>query len=90
MKLNQVIKDMKATYQIKDQQTILQHGLMVYSYAYDLIKVLKGEKSKYNQKLPAWMIENSIFILSNILDIKSIKHYCIWHDLGKPHCAPDR
>lgn len=73
---------MKTTRQTASQ-TILQHGLSVYQYTYQLLK----NHHSNSFRLPSWWNEYSDEIFRNCCDLKTIKHYTIWHDLGKPQCA---
>ena len=80
-KRNLVIEEMKRCYQIKDKQTVLEHGLSVYSY----FEQLKNNEVQ-NWKLPSWWEEYREYIFENILPINIIKEYLIMHDCGKPYC----
>jgi hypothetical protein len=71
---------MKATKQAKNQ-TILQHGLSVWSY---YRRLLKGDTEGF--RLPQWYHDFHDEIFENLYDYKTIKHYTIFHDIGKPHC----
>jgi hypothetical protein len=71
---------MKATKQAKNQN-MLQHGLSVWSYTY---KLLKGNTEGF--RLPQWWDDYKDEIFANLHDFKTIKHYNIWHDIGKPFC----
>lgn len=71
---------MKATKQAKDQ-SIMQHGLSVWSYTY---KLLKGNTEGF--RLPQWYTDFFDDISKNLHDFKTIKHYNIFHDIGKPYC----
>ena len=71
---------MKATKQAK-MQSILQHGFSVWSYTRRLIQ---GDTEGF--RLPQWYVVHKDSILDNLHDYKTIKHYNIWHDLGKPYC----
>lgn len=71
---------MRATQQAK-QQNILQHGLSVFRYTNLL---LNKDYTKF--RLPQWWEQYADKIHENLHDFKTIKHYTIWHDIGKPHC----
>jgi hypothetical protein len=71
---------MKATKQAKNQNMI-QHGLSVWSYTY---KLLQGNTEGF--RLPQWWDDYKDEIFKNLHDFKTIKHYNIWHDIGKPFC----
>jgi hypothetical protein len=71
---------MKETEQTKGQ-TILQHGLSVFKYTNKLIN-----KQYEGFRLPQWWSEYEEEILANIHEFKTIKHYTIFHDIGKPFC----
>ncbi len=62
-------------------QNILQHGLSVWRFTNLL---LNKDYSKF--KLPEWWEDYSEEIFNNLYDRKTIKHYTIWHDCGKPQC----
>lgn len=80
MKLSQTLEAMKATKQAKDQ-TMIQHGLSVWNY---YLKLINGNTEGF--RLPQWWIDHQEEILNNLHPYKTIKHYTIWHDLGKPFC----
>lgn len=87
MTLREAILAMKNTDQIKNKQTILQHGLMVFKYAMDLKNYLEKESPlKYQWRIPDWFYNNKDLILKELVDFKTMKHYCIFHDIGKPYC----
>lgn len=71
---------MKATKQAKEQ-TMIQHGLSVWKY---YLNLLNGDTEGF--RLPQWWIDHQEDILANLHSYKTIKHYTIWHDIGKPHC----
>lgn len=71
---------MKATKQAK-MQSILQHGYSVWNY---YRRLLEGDTEGF--RLPQWYTEYKDQIFENLHDYKTIKHYTIWHDLGKPYC----
>ena len=87
--MKDLIEAMKTTDQIRGRQTIYQHGLSVYRHTLFLKGVLTDGKNPLGLKLPEWMIKERAFILDNLVDQKTLKHYCLWHDLGKPFCKPD-
>lgn len=37
-------------------------------------------------RLPQWLSEYEDAIYANLHEFKTIKHYTIWHDIGKPFC----
>lgn len=71
---------MKATKQAKNQ-SIIQHGLSVWSYT---CRLLNDDTEGF--RLPQWYNDYKDDIYSNLHDYKTIKHYNIWHDIGKPFC----
>lgn len=85
--LNQIIEDMKNCEQTKGM-SVYQHGENVQSYFLDLYNHLKGDKLKYDWKLPNWLIDNKDFILNQInnYDLNKILEYQLYHDCGKPYC----
>lgn len=62
-------------------QNIVQHGLKVFRYTN---KLLNQEYEGIT--LPQWWDEFKEQIYSDLHDFKSIKHYTIFHDIGKPFC----
>jgi hypothetical protein len=86
MNIKQVISDMKKVDQIPQRQTVLSHGMSVFKYASDLLNHLKfGTELKHEWKTPEWVYVNKETLLNNLVDYKTLKHYCIFHDLGKPY-----
>jgi hypothetical protein len=77
---------MKSCKQTPDQ-SVLQHGISVKNYTFDLINHLKyGTPLKYEWKLPDWLYENKELIISSLPSEKTLKYYTILHDCGKPYC----
>ena len=68
-------------------QSVLQHGISVKRYTFDLIDHLrKNTPLKYDWVLPDWIYKNKDLILSNLPSDKTLKYYTILHDCGKPYC----
>ena len=68
-------------------QSVLQHGISVKNYTFDLLNHLRfGTPLKYEWKLPDWVYEHKDLILSNLPSDKVLKYYTILHDCGKPYC----
>lgn len=78
----ELIAEMETTYQIKDIQTVLQHGESVFNYFKD---IMSGELN-LDYRLPSWFIENIDFIKENLHSRDILKEYMIFHDCGKPFC----
>lgn len=77
---------MKNCEQTKNQ-SVLQHGFSVKNYLFDLLNHLRhGSNLKYQWVLPDWVIQNKDFILSQLVDDRTLKLYTILHDIGKPFC----
>ena len=67
--------------------SILQHGIMVSQYFFDLYSILQfNSKFQYNWKIPSWLIEDKDVILKNLLPLNILTTYQIYHDIGKPYC----
>ena len=82
----QLISDMKNCEQTKGQ-SVLDHGLSVKNYTFDLINHLrKGTPLKYEWIIPDWLYENKDLILSSLPSDRTLKYYTILHDCGKPYC----
>jgi len=68
-------------------QSVLQHGISVKNYTFDLINYLRfNTPLKYEWVLPDWLCENKDLILSNLPSDKTLKYYTVLHDCGKPYC----
>jgi hypothetical protein len=68
-------------------QSILDHGLSVKNYLFDLIDHLRyNTPLKYEWTLPDWLYENKELILSSLPDDETLKTYTIFHDCGKWAC----
>ncbi len=69
-------------------QSVLQHGLSVKNYTFDIINHLRfGTPLKYEWKLPDWIYENKDLFISSLTSDKTLKYYTILHDCGKPYCV---
>ena len=68
-------------------QSVLDHGISVKNYLFDLINHLRtGSPLQYEWKLPDWVLQNKDLILSSLPDDKTLKFYTIFHDIGKWKC----
>lgn len=68
-------------------QSILDHGLSVKNYLFDLLSHLRHDTPlKYEWVLPDWLYENKDLILSSLPDDETLKTYTIFHDCGKWAC----
>lgn len=71
------------------KQNILEHGLSVCDYLFDLINQLNDTYyvPKYTWKLPNWLTQNLYQKYKHmVFDDKTLKLYTIYHDCGKPFC----
>ena len=69
-------------------QSVLEHGISVKNYTFDLINHLKyNTPLKYEWKLPDWLYENKDLFINNLPSDKTIKYYTVLHDCGKPYCV---
>lgn len=67
-------------------QSVLQHGISVKNYFFDLINHLKhGTPLRYEWRLPDWVYENKDLLLSSLPNDRTLKLYTILHDCGKPY-----
>jgi len=65
--------------------SVLQHGASVWEYFEDLHGHLKyGKPLKYEWRLPEWI--HAPWLMENLLPIKIIREYLVYHDCGKPFC----
>jgi len=69
-------------------QTILEHGLSVWSYLHELLRFLEhGEPlDETRWRVPKWLIDNRELLRSQVLPSAILKEYAIYHDCGKPRC----
>ena len=68
-------------------QSVLQHGISVKNYLFDLINHLRtGSPLQYEWKLPDWVLQNKDLILSSLPDDETLELYTTYHDCGKPFC----
>ena len=87
IKFKNLIKDMKSCEQTQGQ-SVLEHGISVKNYTFDLINHLKyNTPLKYDWKLPDWLYENKDLFINNLPSDKTIKYYTVLHDGGKPYCV---
>lgn len=89
--LKKSIKEMKATYQMENVQTIWEHGLSVAIHYKKLIADLErlavGYPAKNNLFIPESMKENALFFLNNKkISSSQMQKYLVFHDIGKPLC----
>ena len=70
-----------------NSQSVWEHGISVQDYLFDLINHLEtGAPTKYQWRLPEWLLENKEFILDNLVSSKDLELYTLYHDCGKPYC----
>lgn len=70
-----------------ENQSVLQHGLSVQRYTFDLLNHLRsGTPLKYQWRLPEWLEPNKEFILNSLTTDYNISLYTKLHDIGKPFC----
>lgn len=78
---------MKNCEQAKNQN-ILEHGISVKKYLFDLLNHLRtDEPLKYAWILPKFVKENSELLLQNMPDDNTLELYTTYHDCGKPFCV---
>ena len=69
-------------------QSLLQHGVSVKNYLFDLINHMRSNKPlKYKWVLPDWLMSNKELILSSLPDDETLDLYTVFHDCGKPFCV---
>lgn len=62
-------------------QTVLDHGLSVWSYSQRILA-----KDTSGMKLPNWFYDHYDDILSNLHSVEVHEAYNVMHDCGKPYC----
>jgi hypothetical protein len=68
-------------------QSVLDHGISVKNYLFDLINHLRtGSSLQYEWKLPDWVLQNKDLILSSLPDDETLELYTTYHDCGKSFC----
>jgi uncharacterized protein YlaN (UPF0358 family) len=68
-------------------QSVLEHGISVKNYLFDLINHLRnGDELKYNWILPDWIYSYKDLIMSSLPDDTTLELYTKYHDCGKPFC----
>lgn len=68
-------------------QSLLDHGISVKNYLFDLIYHLRKNKPlRYNWQLPNWIYESKDLILNSLPDDKTLRLYTVFHDIGKWKC----
>ena len=71
-------------------QNVLQHGISVRNYLFDLLNHIKtGSALKYEWKLPKWILseENQNLFVDKLPPDKTLDLYTTYHDCGKPFCV---
>ena len=80
-----VVRDMKKTEQTSGQ-SIYEHGISVWKYYEDLLRVLDGKEPSLTWRLPSWIEEHGDKIKESLLSRDIIQQYTTMHDCGKPYC----
>ncbi len=66
-------------------QSILDHGLSVRDYLFDLLGFFRGNKElEKDWRLPDWLIDNRKNIVNSLMDDYTLEKYTIFHDCAKP------
>ena len=71
-------------------QNILEHGISVKNYLFDLLNHIKNDEPlKYEWKLPKWILskENKDLFINNLPSDETLDLYTTYHDCGKPFCV---
>jgi hypothetical protein len=67
--------------------SVLDHGVMVKDYLFDLVGFLRDGKEYSKQwRFPEWLFNHSKDIVNSLLDDYTLEKYAIFHDCGKPAC----
>jgi hypothetical protein len=68
-------------------QSILSHGLSVYSHMHEIYEFLEGRPfAETRWRVPAWLQENRELLRTLVLPEETLRGYTIFHDCGKPFC----
>jgi hypothetical protein len=74
--------------QTKDQ-SVLQHGISVRNYLFELLDYLEGRELTRNWRLPEWLDEYKDEIAASIVRTttrEKLNAFAVFHDCGKPYC----
>lgn len=75
------------TCQQTEGQSVLEHGLSVRRYLFDLLNHLEyGMPLQNTWQLPEWIYTNRDMIISGLPDRRILSAYTCLHDCGKPYC----
>jgi hypothetical protein len=69
-----------------DSQSVYEHGISVRDHIFQLIAMLKENKTLGNWRLPDWFFTYREQLLAHLLPEDIIEEYTIHHDCGKPYC----
>lgn len=68
-------------------QSVLDHGISVKNYLFDLINHLRNNTNlKYDWLLPDWVYDNKDLIIRSLPSDDTLELYTTYHDCGKPFC----
>jgi hypothetical protein len=67
-------------------QSVYEHCLSVKDHLHDLLSLMNGVEPRYIWKLPEWILQDKILIVSKLLPVDVLLQYAEWHDCGKPFC----
>ena len=79
-----IIHDMRNCFQIRNKQTILEHGRSVLKNF--LIIKRKLELNRFNENDPSWLSAHRLLILESLYSNNIMNKYLTLHDCGKPYC----
>ena len=89
MNKKEIKQKMKTTWQIENKLSVLDHGIMVCDKTNKLIEIIKNKRESRDFIIPYCIVENSDYILENLVDKRTLMLYAVYHDCGKPFCIPD-
>lgn len=67
-------------------RSVLQHGISVKEYTFQLINYLETGQITGEWRLPNWLTQYRSEILGKLLPKEIIEEYTTYHDCGKPYC----
>lgn len=69
-----------------ENQSVYEHGISVWFYFQELLKILETGENPEEYKIPDWFLTYRQILRSSLLPLNIIKEYVVFHDVSKPFC----